>query len=411
MTAGVVVAGQAPASAGPGSVRPPTGPDVLRGFRRPGPETAAGFRWWWPHGAVDPKEIAREVDQVAAAGFGALEIADVTHSLSARGITIDLEKQGWGTASWVAGVKAALDRASRHGIRVDITIGPSWPAAVPTVTPDDDAACSELAHGQAIVAGGTTYDAALPDPVVAPESESTARHLVAVQAFLTVGAPVKGVQTLDPSTYVDLTDSVVDGRLTWTAPADGVGPDRPLASRLGAGARGRPAHLPAVLRRRPLQRRRLGRGHRLLEDPHPRLHPAPAAREGGRLPLRGLAGDRDRRDHLDAADARGVPAPGGYDLLPYLPVVLEVNEKYVFASTPHHDPGPRRLQPGAVRPLPRLPPAAGAGLRALARHGPAGAALRPRDRHRRARRAARRARDRVARLQEPRRLPGDVRRP
>ena len=187
---------------------PPAGRDVLRGFRRPGSETAAGFRWWWPHGAVDPEEIAREVDQVAAAGFGdARDRRRDAQPAPHAGITIDLEKQGWGTASWVAGVKAALDRGCRHGIRVDITIGPSWPAAVPTVTPDDDAACSELAHGQAIVAGGTTYDAALPDPVVAPESESTAHHLVAVQAHrVTVGDAGRGRRRRStPTSYVDLT--------------------------------------------------------------------------------------------------------------------------------------------------------------------------------------------------------------
>ena len=80
----------------------------------PAPTTAAGFRWWWPHGAVDPREVAREVDQVADAGFGALEIADVTHSLYARGITSTWTGRAGARPSWVAGVKAALDRAARH---------------------------------------------------------------------------------------------------------------------------------------------------------------------------------------------------------------------------------------------------------------------------------------------------------
>src|SRR5690606_37343641 len=64
-------------------------PDLRRAFHKPGTKTAAGFRWWWPHGLVDPREISHEVDQVAAAGFGVLEIADVTHSLRARNIEID----------------------------------------------------------------------------------------------------------------------------------------------------------------------------------------------------------------------------------------------------------------------------------------------------------------------------------
>jgi hypothetical protein len=332
VTAGVVVAGQAPASAGHGSVGPATGRDVLRGFRRPGPETAAGFRWWWPHGAVDPKEIAREVDQVAAAGFGALEIADVTHSLSARGITIDLEKHGWGTASWVAGVKAALDRAAKHGIRVDITIGPSWPAAVPTVTPDDDAACSELAHGQAVVPGGSTYDAALPDPVVAPESSSTDRHLVAVQAFRTVGEPVKAVQTLDPASYVDLTAAVVGGRLTWTAPEGG---SWVLLAHWRRGSGQEPEAGPHTSPRSYVVDHFSAAGsgavidfwkHRILDSSLRRL----LAKAGGYL----------FEDSLEIETDATIWTPrmleefrrrAGYDLLPYLPVIVEVKEKYVFA--------------------------------------------------------------------------------
>ncbi len=116
---------------------------LLRSFARPGTATAAGFRWWWPNGLVDPREIGREVDQIADADFGVLEIADVTHSLNARGITMDLRRYGWGTTAWVAGVKAALERGARRDVRIDITVGPSWPAAVPTITPDDDAACTE----------------------------------------------------------------------------------------------------------------------------------------------------------------------------------------------------------------------------------------------------------------------------
>jgi hypothetical protein len=153
-----------------------------RSFARPGLGTAAGFRWWWPHGLVDPAEVAREVDQVADAGFGVLEVADVTHSLRARGIDIDTETYGWGTPAWVEGVKAALTQAIKRNVRIDLTVGPSWPAAVPTITPDDPAACTELVHGRADVAAGTTYDDVLPEPAVHASAGVNRQELVTVQA-------------------------------------------------------------------------------------------------------------------------------------------------------------------------------------------------------------------------------------
>ena len=332
VTAGVTVATVTPGAASAAAPATTAGPDLVRGFARPGTSTAAGFRWWWPHGAVDPAEVAREVDQVADAGFGALEIADVTHSLSARGITIDLEQHGWGTASWVAGVKAALERAASRDVRVDITVGPSWPAAVPTVTPDDDAACSELAHGQATVAGGATYDAALPEPVVPADASSTTRSLVAVQAFRTVGAPVKNVQTLDAASYVDLTGAVSDGRLTWTAPADGTWV---LIAAWRRGSGQEPEAGPHTSPRSYVVDHFSAAGSgavidfwktRILDSALRRL----LAKAGGYL----------FEDSLEIETDATIWTPGmlaefrrraGYDLLPYLPVVLEVKEKYVFA--------------------------------------------------------------------------------
>ena len=308
--------------------------DLAQEFANPGLATAAGFRWWWPHGRVDPTEIAREVDQVADAGFGVLEVADVTHSLRARGIEVDLATYGWGSPAWITGVKAALRQAKKRGVRVDVTVGPSWPAAVPTITPDDDAACTELAHGRVTVAGGTTYDGAVPEPVVPAAPSVTARDLIAVQAFRT-GATTKGVTTLDASSFIELTDRVSDGRLMWTAPADGAW----------------------VV----LSYWRRGSGQEPEAGPHtePRSwvvdHFSAAGAQAvinlweARIldrELRSLLADTGGylfEDSLEIETEATIWTPrmlqefrtrAGYDLMPYLPVVVEAHENYVYAFDP-----------------------------------------------------------------------------
>ncbi|MFT4081051.1 MAG: glycosyl hydrolase [Nocardioides sp.] len=187
-------------------------------FADPPARVRAGFRWWWPHGLVDPAEIAREVDAVADAGFGLLEISDVHHSVETA---LDPVGHGWGTAAWRAGVEAALTRAKARDLRVDMTIGPAWPAAVPTITPDSVAAAHELAHGEASVPSGTTFDGPLPDPVVAAADGVSARKLIAVQVAKVLERPAKPPVQLDPTSVTDVTDQVSDGTLTWTAPDDG----------------------------------------------------------------------------------------------------------------------------------------------------------------------------------------------
>ncbi|MET7597129.1 glycosyl hydrolase [Streptomyces sp. NPDC005481] len=190
-------------------------------FARPGRAVAPKFRWWWPDGLVQPDEIRREIDQIADAGFGGAEIAAVHHSVSDTSV-LDTERHGWGGAAWVAGVEAALSQAARRGITVDLTIGPSWPAAVPGITPDSDAAVKELAYGTVTLAPGGSHSGPVPAPVYAAEAGVTKQELLLVQAARVDTANSTRKETgLAQDSVRDLTPAVKDGTLDWTAPVDG----------------------------------------------------------------------------------------------------------------------------------------------------------------------------------------------
>lgn len=189
-------------------------------FSDPPREVRAKFRWWWPHGLVDRKEIADEIDQIADAGFGGVEISDTHHSVSKP---LDPKGHGWGTEKWVKAVEAALTRAKERGVVVDITIGPAWPAAVPTVSPQSDAAMKELAHGMATVKAGETFRGDVPRPVVKPAKGVKKQTLHAVQvARLDEQDEVDDPpHKLRASSVEDVTKSVENQRLEWQAPNDG----------------------------------------------------------------------------------------------------------------------------------------------------------------------------------------------
>ena len=190
-------------------------------FAAPARSVRPRFRWWWPDGLVDPDEIAREVDQIADAGFGGVEIAAVHHSIKDKSV-LDTAHHGWGSRPWRDGVEAALRRAARRGLTVDITLGPSWPVAVPGLTPDDEAAAKELAYGRAALTAGSSYQGPVPPPVHAPATGVTRERLLAVQAARVETANSTRKETgLDPDSVHDLTATVSDGTLTWTAPEDG----------------------------------------------------------------------------------------------------------------------------------------------------------------------------------------------
>jgi hypothetical protein len=182
------------------------------------------FRWWWPGAYVTPEQIEREVRAMADAGFGGFEIADVRDGLT---VPLDPKRYGWGTTRWVASVQRALEVAYRRGMKADITLGAHWPTGMPGITPDHPAAAKELVYGAAIVAGGGHYRATLPVsslPVTGasmhPVPPAVTPQLVALQAWRQVDTQ-GGTVVLDPATRIDLTARVVDGRIEWTAPAQG----------------------------------------------------------------------------------------------------------------------------------------------------------------------------------------------
>lgn len=307
---------------------------LTRRFRHPSSDTAAGFRWWWPHGLVDPKEIANEVDQVARAGFGVLEIADVTHSLRARDIDIDVAEHGWGTDSWKRGVKAALAQGAKRGVKIDITVGPSWPAAVSTITPDDEAACTELVHGTVEVAAGATYTGALPEPAVEAHDGVTRSTLVAVQAHRVVGVDARNGTILDPGSSVDLTGSVEGDRISWTAPADPAGGTWVVFAAWYRGSAQEPEAGPHTSPKSYVVDHFGDAGVQAVIDLwNRRILDFPM-----RLLLR-AAGGNLFEDSLEIETEATIWTPRlpqafragrGYDLLPFLPVVVEVEEQYRF---------------------------------------------------------------------------------
>ena len=326
--AGLVVKGGTGSAAAAAPVS--TGQTIAKAFAEPSSAYRAGFRWWWPHGLVDPVEIAREVDQVADAGFGLLEIADVHHSVSSS-TPLDPAGHGWGTAPWREAVESALTRAKQRGLRIDLTIGPSWPAATPTVTPDSDGAAHELAHGVATVAAGATYDAELPEPVVHAAGGVTRKTLVRTQVAQVTARPTNQPVVLDPASVQDVTDLVSGTHLTWTAPATG---EWVVIAYWQRGSGQKPEA-----------------GPHTTPDSYVVDHFSRAGSEAVfafwdeavltpsiRALLEGIEGNVFE-DSLEMETDATLWTPNlleefrdraGYDLVPYLPCIVQVDEKYAF---------------------------------------------------------------------------------
>jgi len=190
--------------------------EPVRNFADPAGAERPKFRWWWPGGAVDDAELARELGQMRDAGYGGAELAVLPIGLDGdRGP----EQGRWGTPEFQAHVRAALEAARDAGQRLDFTIGPGWPMVSPAVGGDrHELAMHELAYGTRRLAGGETFDDAVPPP---DGRRGEHEALVAVTAARLAGAEGERPLLLDPASLLDLSAEVTDGRIAWTAPAEG----------------------------------------------------------------------------------------------------------------------------------------------------------------------------------------------
>ncbi|MEA2124330.1 MAG: hypothetical protein QOI80_1112, partial [Solirubrobacteraceae bacterium] len=195
---------------------------AVASFRHPTADQRPKIRWWWAD-PYDQQEIAAEVDAIAKAGFGGAEIA--------------FNDTSWATPDQRRSLQTALTTAQHDGIRLDMTMGASWPVTTPNTQPATGLSEKEVAYGRIDLPGGTPFTGPVPPPRDNPSTAGQTLVAATAARVITPGppvlAPLPGPNTtrplaapatstiLDPASLTDLTPNVADGMLTWTPPAGG----------------------------------------------------------------------------------------------------------------------------------------------------------------------------------------------
>ncbi|MDR1158296.1 MAG: hypothetical protein LBK75_08375 [Oscillospiraceae bacterium] len=148
---------------------PAGGGAVIEYFKNPDANSKPMARMWFPDaeaGADDHDLIEKQILELAAKGFGGVEVA-----MLADGVSYDNAAgavYGWGTDNWSKLLKKVLKAAAKvpGGFQIDMTITAHWPPALDTLDPNDDAANEELSYSftkitDGILQGGTV-DLSLP---------------------------------------------------------------------------------------------------------------------------------------------------------------------------------------------------------------------------------------------------------
>ena len=184
-------------------------------------------RWWWPGNALTKADITWELEQMAAQGFGGVEIMS-TWKMYERGNVEYL------TPEFLDLVKHAVAEAKRLDLEVAITFGPGWSFGGPWVPKEDQS--KVLCQGTLELAGGSAFAGKLPQPDIQPatgkagrkgkargKSQSAENHAMATDPASLVAVVAGRIgenNQLDANSLTVLTDQVKPGSdtIAWEAP-------------------------------------------------------------------------------------------------------------------------------------------------------------------------------------------------
>ena len=171
-------------------------------------------RWWLPGGLNIDSTLREEVKKIHDKGFGATEFL----ALPDYGAPND--RYGWGSEEWIHDSKVIIEEDTKYGMGASMTSGANWSNAnLTTITPDDRAASKELDFTCRILKPGETFDGELEK--CALTMPGIHDQILIAAAAVRIVKKKKKVTILSPDSTLLLTDQVKEGRLTWTAPADG----------------------------------------------------------------------------------------------------------------------------------------------------------------------------------------------
>lgn len=132
------------------------------------------YRFWMPLAYTDDDELRSELQQIAAAGGGGVEVSPFIVPGAGNQANAFLAQYGWGTPAWEHKIDVITGEAADLGLVVDQNLGPAYPPTVPTLDSfNQPQAAQQLIYGTEVDAPGTSRSGALPAPITAPPSVAT----------------------------------------------------------------------------------------------------------------------------------------------------------------------------------------------------------------------------------------------
>lgn len=137
-------------------------PDPLAaGFAAPPPEARLRAFWWWLNGNVTKEAITRDLEEMAAKGFGGALLCDAGGAEQRKNDQVPAGP-AFGSPAWRELYRHTLAEAARLKLELSLNIMSGWNLGGPSVTPDD--ANKKLTWAEMEIEGPGAHTITLPRP-------------------------------------------------------------------------------------------------------------------------------------------------------------------------------------------------------------------------------------------------------
>ena len=161
-------------------------------------ESKPWTRWWWLGSDVDSANLTYNLEALAQAGIGGVEITPIYGVKGREAHCID-----YLSPEWMAHLHFTLSEAARLGMGVDMNTGTGWPFGGPEVTVDD--AATRALFQEYILKGGEPFNESIE---VRDQRQKEFARLDKLIVYATDGGATDITGHVSP-----------DGTLNWEAPA------------------------------------------------------------------------------------------------------------------------------------------------------------------------------------------------
>ncbi len=159
-------------------------------------------RWWWMGSAVDEKGLSAQLNEIAKAGFGGVEVVPVYGAIGYEKKYIE-----YLSPQWMQMLDYTIRQAALLNMGVDISVGTGWPIGGPSVTLED--AATKLTVQNYFVDAGNT----MKEKIVLNDAKQQNLPGVFLAAVIAYS---------DNGKAMDITDKVSrDGSVNWKADSSG----------------------------------------------------------------------------------------------------------------------------------------------------------------------------------------------